>query len=342
MDITFVDDSLPFDGWSPSSQPLGGPEKAFAVLPSALAMRGHRVRVFNRATFPVNAGGAVWETWDGERPAETDVLVAFRLPRLLEFVPQAKHRVLWTHLPAALGEATARAFLSRHRPDIVVFGAGQRDQAPAGGGLAVHAVEPGVAPDYLEDEPMTPTDPPHAISTAHPLGGLDWLLALWSARIRPAAPTAELHVYSAMLDRGALGGEVPGTAKPVLDRALAARAHGVVIKRPLADPQMAEAYRRARVHLYPGQPGEAYGFTLAESQAAGLPAVARANNPAVIERIRNGRTGMIAATDDAFVSAAVHLLGDRLAFERMSEAARADQRGRTWAVAAAEFEALLA
>ena len=34
MHLTFVDDSIAFDGYSPSSQPLGGPEKAFASLPA--------------------------------------------------------------------------------------------------------------------------------------------------------------------------------------------------------------------------------------------------------------------------------------------------------------------
>jgi hypothetical protein len=89
MRITLVDDSIPFDGYSPTSQPLGGAEKAFASLPATLAMRGHEVRVFNRCAFPVTAGGAEWKPFESERPAETDVLVAMRHPRLLEFVPEA-------------------------------------------------------------------------------------------------------------------------------------------------------------------------------------------------------------------------------------------------------------
>ena len=58
MRITFADDSLAFDGFSPSSQPLGGPEKAFASLPSALAQRGYAIEVFNRCAFPVTVDGA--------------------------------------------------------------------------------------------------------------------------------------------------------------------------------------------------------------------------------------------------------------------------------------------
>lgn len=50
MHIVFVDDSLPFDGHIPASQPPGGAEKAFASLPGALAPRGHHVQVFNRCS----------------------------------------------------------------------------------------------------------------------------------------------------------------------------------------------------------------------------------------------------------------------------------------------------
>jgi glycosyltransferase involved in cell wall biosynthesis len=98
---------------------------------------------------------------------------------------------------------------------------------------------------------------------------------------------------------------------------------------------MAEAYRTARAYLHPGP--ELHGFALADAQAMGLPGVARAG-AAVIERIVDRETGVIAATDAAFGNAVVDLLADRVAFDRMSANARLLRRGRTWAIAAAEWE----
>ena len=122
MRITFVDDSFAFDGHSPSSRALNGPEKAFALLPTSLAMRGHNVEIFNRCEFPVNADGVVWHPWDDERPAETEALVAFRHARLFEAVPQAARKFLWMPgSPALLDEDTSRAMLAKHRPTIVFF-----------------------------------------------------------------------------------------------------------------------------------------------------------------------------------------------------------------------------
>jgi glycosyltransferase involved in cell wall biosynthesis len=343
MHVTFVDDSFSFDGLSPTSRPLGGPEKALAYLPSTLAMRGHDVRVFNRCTFKIIADGAHWETWESDRPSHAEVLIAFRKAGLLEFVPSADRRILWiTGDPASLEAPAVRTILAQRRPTIVFSSAFQRSRYLNRLELPTQVVAPGLAATYLDETPMEPADPPRAITTSHPLARLDWLLRVWVERIRPAVPTAELHVCSALLDRGRLGAEVPAAVAPILAQAVAAAPNGVIIRRPQGDHAMAEIYRAARVHLYPGQPNEAYAATLAETQATGLPAVAGASGPAVVERIIDGETGFICGDDERFATAAIELLGDRAAFTRMSEAARRLQRGRTWAVAAAEWEELLA
>ncbi len=339
MRMVFLDDSVAFDGFSPASQPLDGAEKALAGLSAALAMRGHEVLVFNRCELPVAAHGVRWELWDTTPPADIDLLVAFRRPDLLDRFPGARRRVLWAAgAGAALDNAAAQDCLARHKPLVVFLSETQRQAWTNRPGLETVVIQPGIAADFLADDPMAPEDPPHAVATAHPLAGLDWLIRVWSERIRPEVPGAELHLYSALLDRGRQGGAVPAAVAPIVEQAKAAQPHGVVIRRPQADPDMAKAYRSARVHLHPGSAHDVYGFALAESQAMGLPAITRANNPLVVERIADRQTGIIAATDEAFASAAITLLTDRLNFDRMSAAARTVRRGRSWAVAAAEWE----
>lgn len=335
MRIVFVDDSAVYDGYSPPAQPLDGPERGLAHLSTSLAMRGHEVTVINRAAFPVTVNGARWVTWQGDRPSECDVIVAFRRAELLDTLPASRH-VLWAAGPAALLRApAASAALVKHRARAVFLNNAQRESWPDGLGLEASVIEPGIAPAFLEEASMAPAEPPVAVTTAHPLGGLDWLVKLWIARIRPAAPTAELHVYSGILDRGVLGGGIAPDYAAIFETVTAARAHGVVVKRPGSEPVMAEAYRAARAYLHPGP--ELHGFALADAQATGLPAVARPG-AAVGERIVDRETGTIAATDAAFAGAVLELLGDRVAFERQSANARLLKRGRSWAIAAAEWE----
>jgi len=102
---------------------------------------------------------------------------------------------------------------------------------------------------------------------------------------------------------------------------------------------MAAFYRDADVHLYPRIENEMHCFTLAESQACGLPAVAF-DKGAATERMRNGQTGFVVPDVAAFANVTVHLMTNNGAHANMSRDARLTQRGRSWDVVAAEFELL--
>lgn len=345
MHITLVDESFPFNGYTPSSQPLGGAEKAFASLPSALSFAGHEVRVFNRTQFPVFIDGAEWEPIEGAMPEPTEALIAFRKPGLLAWMHPdhltTGKRVLWWNAPARLLDKPAtREILAAQRAVVVFQGKLHRGdwQPPEGARAAV--VVPGLRDEYREAEPTQLAERPRAIVTTHPLHGLDWLLALWVERIHPVCPDAELVVYSSGLYQALQGKDLGEALRPVFQQAKAAAAQGVTIAQPLADGGMAEAYRSARVHLYPGHEDDMLASTLMESQACGLPAVARPLG-AVPERLVNGQTGYLVPDDDAFVNLSRTLLTSEDFFWSLSAEARQTQAARSWADAAQDFEKVL-
>jgi hypothetical protein len=336
MHFTLVDDSIAFDGYSASSRPLGGAEKAFASLPGALARRGHTVHVINRCRWGMYVEGAQWETFDGRKPLRTDVLIAFRKPSLLEFVRQADRRVLWFTAPGRLLERPAtRALLDSHKPLVLLSAEAQAREFKARG-LQVGLLPAAVRSDFLGGEPR-PATPPRAIVTTHPAHGLDWLLELWTNRIRALAPTAELHIHSNTLAAAAEGAEIEEALRPIAAKAMAARQHGVVISRPQGDFLMAVAYQEASVHLFPGHGDDMGCFTLMESQASGCPAVIRPLGAAP-ERLSDGASGYIAPDDDAFVNLAALLLNDASVRATMAAEARALYKPRTWENAARPLE----
>lgn len=339
--MTFVDDSIPFDGFTASARALGGAEKGFAALPGALARRGHTVTVFNRCRWSLFIEGCQWEPLeDGRKPLTTDVLVAFRKPVLLEFVRQARRRVLWTTAPARQLERAAGAGpIKDHKPLVMLASRNQAEGANLRG-VSAALMPPAVRSDYLAERATAPAVPPRAIVTTHPSHGLDWLLTLWLERIRPRVPEAELHVYSMSLAKAAEGGAVEPDLQPLAARVLAARDHGIVIQRPGSDGQMAQAYGEAQVHLYPGHAGDTTAFTLMESQAAGLPAVLRPLGAAP-ERVGNGHSAYVVPDDDAFANLTAMLLADPHVAASMGAEARSLYTGRTWDAAAEQFEALL-
>ena len=341
MRIALFDDSIAFDGHMPASFALGGAEKAFASLAAALAARGHEVTVFNRCSHSMEIDGARWRTWDSLRPVETDALIAYRRPSLLTQVRKAARRVLWlSGPPDVLAKPAIDKALKEQAPSVVFIGPTQaaRWRGPR---LPWAVVPPGVNDAYLSaGGRLGSGGPPVAITTTHPAHGLEWLLDLWVARIHPRCPTAELHIYSAILSRPDLGRDLPEEFRPLRAKAEAAAAQGVSIREPMGDVVMSMAYRAARVHLYPGHRDDMACWTLSETQACGVPAVARPAG-AVHERIENGQTGYIVPDDDAFANVAAQVLNDDGVFEGLSAAALTAGRARTWDAAAQAFEAVL-
>ncbi|MGH6719758.1 MAG: glycosyltransferase, partial [Alphaproteobacteria bacterium] len=324
----------------PLNQALGGAEKAVCGLAAALARRGHRVTVANGTPAPVDHAGVAWRPLGAAAPGACDLLIALRRPELLDIVPNAGRRLLWLAGPAHyLKDPVHAAMLDRHPMAKLVFHGDTHRGSWHGDPDRVVVVVPGVARCYREAGPMTSYHPPRAVVTTHPRMDLDWLITLWTRAIAPRVVDAELLVYSGALATAAAGGDVAQDLAPVLRAALGAADAGVRLVRPLADPDMAEAYRTARVHLYPGHTKEVYAATLAESQATGLPAVGRKRG-AVPERVRDGRTGYLVPDDEAFANCAVLLLNDDAVFSVRSRDCRSLQRGRDWDAAAAEFEAV--
>ncbi|CCG40502.1 glycosyltransferase [Magnetospirillum molischianum] len=336
MHITLVDQSIPFDGLSAATRPLGGAEKAFAALAVALARRGHTVRAFNATPYGTDIDGVRWDPLDARKPPRTDVLIAFRQPALLDFIRLADRRVLWITGPGRLLErAPARAALDSFAPLLLLTSEAQTAGFERRGRTA-GLLPPAVAESYRSAEP-SPVQPPYAIVTAHPAHGLDGILDLWQSRIHPAAPQAELVLCSTILARAEAGDEAEGALRPVIDRALAARDQGVRIVRPQADPGMAALFAGASVHLHPGHADDMGCFTLMESQACGCPAVVRPLGAAG-ERVANGVSAYVVPDDDSFANLALLLLTDRALQGVLSREAKGLYRTRSWDNAAMVLE----
>jgi glycosyltransferase involved in cell wall biosynthesis len=125
---------------------------------------------------------------------------------------------------------------------------------------------------------------------------------------------------------------------PVLERAAALAAAGVVLRQPVPKARLAEELRRARILLYRGDPGETFCLAAAEAQASGLPAVVQ-DIGSLPERVRDRETGFVARDEDSFAAAAIALLGDDALWRRQHRAALRLQRRRGWAEAATAWEA---
>ncbi len=312
-------------------------QKGLVDLAEALAASGHTVRVFNNCELATVVRDVSWVPLEEAAAASTDLLVAHQDPELLDLVPDVGTRVLWlTGSGRPLVKPEPFAAAARHRPLLVYQGEAHLKTIPDAF-LAFDGarIPNGVGVAFLEAEEPVPSVTPVAVVTTHPLLGLEWLIGIWRRRIHGRLPWAELHVFSSAL-YGAVEGRSPAPAYARIHAVVqAAEKSGVRVRKPLQDHEMVKVLRSARVHLYPSDDNEVAAATLAESQAVGVPAVARPLG-AVGERIADGTTGVLAGDDNAFAEYAIRLLDDQATYSRMSEHAR-ESSGVAWSKVASRF-----
>ena len=338
--VVMADDGIAFDGATAEAGPLGGAETAFVALAEALAAQGHQVEARSRCAAPLRHRDVAWAPLSSGVPTSCDLYIGNRGHRLIGLVKRPHRRVLWLHNPAQyLRKPRMAARIAWHRPLIVTTGAYHASTIPPwliDGGRMV--IPYGVLDRFRHAEPREPP-PPRAIFTSNPLRGLDWLLDLWIARIRPAVPGAELHVYAGTAVYGGVGKHATAI-DAVLARAAGLKREGVFRHDPIGRGELIDVLSGARAMLYRGDVGETFCLALAEAQALGVPAVVTPLG-SVGERVADGVSGRVAASDDAFVEAAIAVLRDDALWRRWHAGALASQRGLSWDEVAARYAALI-
>lgn len=340
MKICFLDDSLPFDGLSPDQRPLGGFQRAIAGLASALARRRHDVAVINNAEDERWVDGVHWLPFGETLKTSYDLLIACGKPSLLDGQggrAVTDRRVLWSVADPAtlLAEDNAQALRER-KAELMFVSTLQAGRYQ--GRQTARVVLPGVSAIYRPCDDQDAAPPPVAIVTAHPDHNLRALIELWLETIPSAVPGAELHIYSALLSRPQrAAGPVPDAYRALYDFITQNEPSGLRIKAPLTDRGMAEAYQTARVHLHPSHADDFGVWTLYDSQACGLPAVARMIG-GTLDCVANGVSGYLVPDDAAVINVAQQILTDDALFRRMSNAAAEVSRRRTWDAVALEVE----
>ena len=340
--IVLADDGIVFDGNSLAEGPLGGVESSIVNLTREFAMLGHDVSVHNMCTESKVINDVRWQPLDQGLPATADLYIANRGDKLLPLMPQASRTVFWVHNPARyLMKWRYLSKLWQLKPVIVFIGDYHANTYPHWAPGGQRAVIPyGISSDFINVSEAVSPPGPRAVFTSNPLRSLNWLLDIWVSMVQPRVPDAELHIFSGASTYGQVGVSKAAEMRIVLDRARSFEGQGVVLRKPLAKQQLIEEFQKARVMLYKGDENETFCLAVGEAQAVGLPAVVQRYG-SIVERVKHGKTGVIAANDADFAEAAVNLLQDDTEWRRCHVNAQRLQRSWGWAEAAEAFEELL-
>jgi glycosyltransferase involved in cell wall biosynthesis len=335
VSIAFLDDSFPFTGATLRERPLGGVQSATVMLAEALAARSHQVTIRGMIETDEKHFDVAYRPLLRKPSGDYDFIIANRAPKLLRRARGAK-RFLWLHNPANYLRKPRHVLpYLRYRPGVVFIGAYHGKTWLPWLPLFHSAVIPyGVGPPFTTAEPAATPPPPRAIFTSNPRRGLDWLLDIWTARIKLQVPQAELHVFAG---RGTYGSARDDALDRALDLAAGAAPHGVVLHEPCAKDALAGELRQSRVMLYRGDTGETFCGAAAEAQAMGVPLVT-AGIGSLAERVTDGVNGFLREKPEGFAAAAIKLLTDDALWRAQQQAALATRAANTWDQCASAWE----
>jgi glycosyltransferase involved in cell wall biosynthesis len=271
-------------------------------------------------------------------PEAADLYIANRASKLIGLVPGARRRVLWLRNPADhLKKPKFLMPLARWRPTLVVTGdyhAGTVPRwVPRGGLVKIpHGTDALFQRAAARDTPP----PRRGIMTSSPERGLEWLVQLWTDRVRPRVPEADLRVFSGAATYGGRKGD---RMAAIVERARRTAGDAVDLRAPVPRDQLARELAEVRLMAYRGDPGETFCQAAAEAQAMGVPLVTQPIG-SLPERVEHGVSGFVAPDAESFAEACVRLLTDDALWTAQHRAALASERWWRWDDAARAFAEL--
>lgn len=319
--IVYIADGAAFNSRMLGKQAMGGAESACIHFVKALADASHDVTVYTTAGETYSEDNLHWKPLASFVPQSADIVFAHRSPHLFSAYPvNAKRKILYLHNPASyLNKWRHRKYIYKHKPEVIFSGNYHASTWPKWLPKTNKLIIPYAVDNAFKTSDKRDTPKPRAIFTSNPLRSLDWLLDTWERYIAPACPEAELHLYCGPEVYPGLKQSKAKQMQAVLEQAKQLKDKGVVIHKPLARDKLIEALSQARVMLYRGDPGESYCLALAEAQALGVPVVT-AGIGSTRERVIDGKTGFIAAEQQAFANAAIRLLQQDTLWQQQHQA----------------------
>jgi glycosyltransferase involved in cell wall biosynthesis len=327
--IDFLYSGTPFSGETLRSQSMGGTESSIVQLAEALAKRGHDVCVFNAIATRRREFGVEWRPFvQAAGSARGKIGIAVANPKLFTGLAFRSH-IFWLHNPLKSWRQIRRGnvgVLIRTRPHFVLLGEYHKAHVPrwfpSAGRTVIHH---GVYEDFFRTAPAAAPPPQRAVFTSQPYRGLDWVLSLWP-KIKDQVPGATLDIFAPKAHQAEANSK-----KEALD--------GVRFRGSIAHTELVKELATARVQIIPGHRDETYCLAAAEAAAAGVPIVTLGKG-SLSERVRDGKTGFIERSREAFVSGVVRLLSDDSLWNAMHRACLEDTSLAGWDARAEEWEDL--
>ena len=336
MRIIFLDNSIYLNATSLNLKALDSIQKILLNFSAELSNRNHEVVIYNQARHKKIKKAIVWKNIKDLKQDKADILIVVQDIDLLKYKVKAKIKFLFLHyrpqekldknifinlIKQKFCILYSNNFVVSNLPDIYKY-------------VPKLHFKIGVSNHYREVK-LYNTTQYNTFVTTHPLKGLDWLIELWTKYVHTKIPWAELHIYSKLLDQNEV-------AKNIKIRNLKLslelnKDSGIFIKSPLPQKEFISKLANYKIHLCPSLDNSFQYLSILESQACGIPVIAR-ETVSIYDCIYNNETGYIVKDELSFARKIIQVLSDNQLFATLRNNSRLNNYVISWSDAVTNFE----
>ncbi len=336
MRIIFIDNSTDLTSNSLDFKALDSLQKILINFSSELSNNNHKVIIYNNTNHKKDEKGVVWKNIRDLKNDVADILILVQDTELLKYKVKAKINFLLLHYKPSedldkhiLVNLIKQKFCILYSNNYVISSFPDNfNYIPK-----LH-LEIGVSENFTEARFYNSTYS-NVFVTTHPLKGLDWLIDLWLKYVHSAIPWAELHIYSKLLEQNKPSNNIKiRNLKLTLDLN---KNSGIFIKSPLPQEEFILQIVKYKLHLCPSLDNDLQYLSILESQACGIPVIARETG-SIYDCIYNNETGYIVRDKLSFARKIIQVLNDNKLFSTLRNNSKLNNYVISWKDTVTNFE----
>ncbi len=336
MRIIFIDNSTDLTSTSLNLKALDSMQKILINFSKELSNKNHKVIIYNNTNHKKIEKGVVWKNISDLNHDIADILILVQDTDLLKYKIKAKVKFLLLHYKPPedldkdiLVNLIKQKFCILYSNNYVISSLPDNYNY-----IPKLQLKIGVSKNYTEAKFNNSTYA-NAFVTTHPLKGLDWLIDLWIRYVHTKIPWAELHIYSKLLEQNKPSNNIKiRNLKLTLDLN---KNSGIFVKSPLPQKEFISQIAKYKLHLCPSLDNDLQYLSILESQACGIPVIARETG-SIYDCIYNNETGYIVRDRLSFSRKIIQVLNDNKLFSTLRNNSKLNNHVISWKDAVTNFE----
>ena len=336
MRIIFIDNSIHFTASSLNLKALDSLQKILINFATELSKNNHNVIFYNQISNEIKEEGVFWKSVGSLEYDQADILISVQEIGLLDFEIKAKFKFLLLHYKPDnyfskedLIKILQKKVCLLYTSNFVV------NQLPTNFKYVpkIH-LKIGVDRDFIDSVDFNISNS-NVFVTTHPLKGIDWLIELWLEFVHLKIPWAELHIYSKLLESDKKNENIK-----IRNIKLALQLNkgtGIFIKSPLPQEKFITTLTQYKLHLCPSLDNDLQYLSLMESQAFGIPVIAR-QTASIHDCIYHNETGYVVKDKQTFANKIIQVLTDNKLFLTLRNNSKLNNYIIPWSDVVRDFE----